>query len=106
MSAQFDDLPDVVKTEVQAFTDVNVAWLKKTLVAAKVASPKEAEKRARAIYSAIVGAQLMARSRADIALYDSLIEGYRTAGCFPTEGGFVTDKWDEQVLPRRSRLFP
>jgi TetR/AcrR family transcriptional regulator, transcriptional repressor for nem operon len=83
MSAQFDDLPDVVKTEVQAFTDVNVTWLKKTLVAAKVASPKEAEKRARAIYSGIVGAQLMARGRADIALYDSLIESYRAAGLLP-----------------------
>jgi TetR/AcrR family transcriptional repressor of nem operon len=30
-----------------------------------------------------VGAQLMARSRADIALYDSLIESYRTAGLLP-----------------------
>jgi hypothetical protein len=76
-------VPDVVKTEVQASTDVNLAWLKKTLVGAKVASPKEAEKRARAIYSGIVGAQLMARSRADIALYDSLIESYRTAGLLP-----------------------
>ncbi|WP_263410827.1 TetR/AcrR family transcriptional regulator [Terriglobus tenax] len=83
MSAQFDDLPDVVKTEVQAFTDVNVAWLKKTLIAAKIATPKEAEKRARAIYSGIVGAQLMARSRADIKLYDNLMEGYRAAGLLP-----------------------
>jgi TetR/AcrR family transcriptional regulator, transcriptional repressor for nem operon len=82
-SAQFDDLPDVVKTEVQAFTDVNVAWLKKTLIAAKVVSPREAEKRASAIYSGIVGAQLMARSRADITLYDSLIASYRTAGLLP-----------------------
>jgi TetR/AcrR family transcriptional repressor of nem operon len=83
MSAQFDDLPDEVKTEVQTFADINVAWLKKTLIAAKVVSPKEAEKRARAIYSAIVGAQLVARSRADITLYDSLIESYRTAGLLP-----------------------
>jgi TetR/AcrR family transcriptional repressor of nem operon len=83
MSAQFDDLPDLVKKEVQAFTDVNIAWLKKTLVAAKVVSPREAERRARAIYSGIVGAQLMARSRADITLYDSLIESYRTAGLIP-----------------------
>jgi len=60
-----------------------VAWLKKTLVAAKVATPREAEKRARAIYAGIVGAQLMARSRADIALYDSLIESYRAAGLLP-----------------------
>jgi TetR/AcrR family transcriptional regulator, transcriptional repressor for nem operon len=53
------------------------------LVAAKVASPRQAENRARAIYSAIVGAQLMARSRADIGLYDSLIESYRTTGLLP-----------------------
>jgi TetR/AcrR family transcriptional repressor of nem operon len=83
MSAQFDDLPDEVRTEVQAFTAVNLSWLKKTLIAAKVTSPREAEKRARAIYSGIVGAQLMARSRADIALYDSLIESYRKAGLLP-----------------------
>jgi TetR/AcrR family transcriptional repressor of nem operon len=83
MSAQFDDLPDEVRTEVQAFTDVNLSWLKKTLIAAKVASPKEAEKRSRVIYSAIVGAQLMARGQADIALYDSLIESYRKAGLLP-----------------------
>ena len=83
MSAQFDDLPDLVKTEVQAFADVNIAWLKKTLVAAKVVSHREAERRARAIYSGIMGAQLMARSRADITLYDSLVESYRTAGLLP-----------------------
>src|SRR6201986_1205451 len=65
MSAQFDDLPDEVKKEVQTFADVNIAWLVKTLVAARAAKPKDAEKRARAIYSAIVGAQLMARSRRD-----------------------------------------
>jgi TetR/AcrR family transcriptional regulator, transcriptional repressor for nem operon len=84
MSAQFDDIPDVVKKEVQTFADVNLAWLKKTLVAAKVVTPRQAENRARAIYSAIVGAQLVARSQADIRLYDSLIESYRTAGLLPT----------------------
>jgi hypothetical protein len=47
------------------------------------AKPHGNEKRARAIYSGIVGAQLMARSRADITLYDSLIESYRTAGLLP-----------------------
>jgi TetR/AcrR family transcriptional regulator, transcriptional repressor for nem operon len=72
-----------VKKEVQIFADVNIAWLRKTLIAAKVTSPKEAEKRARAIYSGIVGAQLVARSRADIALYDSLIESYRATGLLP-----------------------
>jgi TetR/AcrR family transcriptional repressor of nem operon len=44
---------------------------------------KEAEARARAIFSAVAGAQLMARSRSDIALYDTLIAAYRTAGLLP-----------------------
>jgi AcrR family transcriptional regulator len=35
MAAEYDDLPDVVKKEVQAFADVNVAWLEKALVAAE-----------------------------------------------------------------------
>jgi TetR/AcrR family transcriptional repressor of nem operon len=83
LSAQFDDLPELVKKEVQSFANVNIAWLRKTLVAAKLAPPKDAEKRASAIYSGIVGAQLMARSRADITLYDNLIETYRTAGLIP-----------------------
>jgi TetR/AcrR family transcriptional repressor of nem operon len=83
LSAQFDDVPDEVKKEVLTFIDVNIRWLKKLLIAAKIASPKEAEKRARAIYSAIAGAQLMARSKADIALYDTLIDSFRTAGLLP-----------------------
>jgi TetR/AcrR family transcriptional regulator, transcriptional repressor for nem operon len=83
MSAQFDDLPEEVRSEVEAFADVNIAWLTKALAAAGIASPEQAEKRARAMYSGIVGAQLMARSRSDIALYDSVIEVYRTAGLLP-----------------------
>lgn len=83
MSAQFDDVPHAVRKEVQNFIDVNIAWLKKLLISAKIASSHEAEKRAEAIYSAIAGAQLMARSRADIQLYDSLIDSYRIAGLLP-----------------------
>jgi hypothetical protein len=48
----------------------------------------------------------MARSRADISLYDSLIEGYRTAGLLPAWRHIDTDKWDESVLQRRRGLFP
>lgn len=83
MAAEYDDLPDAVKTEVQSFNDVNVAWLSKVLVAAAVVGSKDGERRARAIFAAIAGAQLMARSRADISLYDALIDGYRTAGLLP-----------------------
>jgi TetR/AcrR family transcriptional repressor of nem operon len=57
--------------------------LRKTLVAAKLVSLREADKRARAIYSAIVGALLMARSRADVTIYGNLIESYLSAGLLP-----------------------
>lgn len=83
MAAEYDDLPEVVKKEVQAFADVNVAWLSKVLSAAKVVSPKMSKARARAIFAAVGGAQLMARGRSDIALYDALIQGYRAAGLLP-----------------------
>jgi TetR/AcrR family transcriptional regulator, transcriptional repressor for nem operon len=83
MAAEYDDLPEAVQKEVQAFADVNVAWLSKTLIAAAVVSPVESERRARAIFAAVAGAQLMARSRSDIALYDTLIESYRLAGPLP-----------------------
>jgi TetR/AcrR family transcriptional repressor of nem operon len=83
MAAEYDDLPEAVKREVQAFADVNVAWLSRLLTAAAVVGAGESEQRARAIFAAVAGAQLMARSRSDIALYDSLIDGYRAAGLLP-----------------------
>jgi len=83
MSAEVDDLPDAVKQEVRTFADVNVAWLSKLLVAARLVNSRKSDQRARAIFAAVAGAQLMARSRCDISLYDSLIEGYRAAGLLP-----------------------
>src|ERR1700686_62919 len=85
MAAEYDDLPEAVKKEVQAFADVNVAWLSKVLSAAAVVSSKESKRRARAIFAAVAGAQLMARSRSDISLFDSLIESYRVAGLLPEQ---------------------
>ncbi|WP_233889984.1 TetR/AcrR family transcriptional regulator [Paraburkholderia flagellata] len=83
MAAESDDLPEAVTKEVRAFADVNVAWLSKVLSATAIASAEEREGRARAIFAAVAGAQLIARSRADIAVYDGLIESYRIAGLLP-----------------------
>jgi TetR/AcrR family transcriptional repressor of nem operon len=83
MAAEYDDLPEAVKQEVQTFADVNVAWLSKVLSAAAVVNSGESEQRARAIFAAVAGAQLMARSRSDISLFDSLIDSYRVAGLLP-----------------------
>lgn len=43
----------------------------------------EGEQRARAIFAAVAGAQLIARSRSDVAVYDALIEDFRRAGLLP-----------------------
>lgn len=83
MAAESDDLPDEVMKEVRIFAEVHVAWLGKRLSAANVVSLHESEQRARAIFAAVAGAQLIARSRSDISVYDTLIEGYRAAGLLP-----------------------
>jgi TetR/AcrR family transcriptional regulator, transcriptional repressor for nem operon len=85
MAAEYDDLPEAVKKEVQTFADVNVAWLSKVLSAAAVVNSGESEQRARAIFAAVAGAQLIARSRSDISLFDSLIDSYRVAGLLPAQ---------------------
>ena len=77
MAAEYDDLPAAVKQEVQAFADINVAWLEPILAASGLVAAGQIAHRARAIFAAIAGAQLLARSRADIALYDTLIASYR-----------------------------
>ena len=84
MSAEYDDLPEPVKKEVLAFADVNVAWLTKALSAATGMNPEESGQRARAIFASIAGAQLMARSRSDISVFDTLIDSYRGAGLLPS----------------------
>ncbi|HVE16081.1 MAG TPA: TetR/AcrR family transcriptional regulator [Chthoniobacterales bacterium] len=83
MSTEYDDLPAMVREQVQEFANVNVAWLSKVLVAAGVVSRKKSDDRARAIFAAVSGAQLMARGRADLSLFDELIESYRSAGLLP-----------------------
>jgi len=83
MAAESDDLPKTVTKEIQTFADVNVAWLSKVLLAAGVVTPEDSERRARAVFAAVAGAQLSAKSRSDISVYDELIESYRVAGLLP-----------------------
>ncbi|NKJ03009.1 TetR/AcrR family transcriptional regulator [Novosphingobium sp. SG707] len=85
MSAEYDDLPGPVRIEVQAFADVNIAWLAQMLVRAEVEhNSADAQGRAAAIFAAVAGAQLMARSRNDINLFDSLIAHYQRASLLPS----------------------
>ncbi len=84
MAAEYDDLPVDVRTEVDRFTEANVQWLVKVLSLRKSAAETEAVRRqALAVFAAIEGAQLVARGRGDIAVFDQTIEAYRTAGLLP-----------------------
>ena len=84
MATEHDELPEPVLKEVQTFADVNTAWLCEQLVAAKRAAPAEGELRARAIYAAVAGAQMIARSRSDVDVFDTLIESYQRMGLLPS----------------------
>jgi len=83
MAAEYDDLPEPVKAEVQTFADVNVKWLDKVLITAEGDDSAPSNARALAIFAAVSGAQLLARSRADIGIFDSLIGSYRDTGLLP-----------------------
>lgn len=80
MAAEYEDLPEEVKGEVKAFADANVAWLAQVLADAGLGSAEKCERRARAIFTAVAGAQLIARTRQDISQFDDLILDYQEAG--------------------------
>jgi TetR/AcrR family transcriptional repressor of nem operon len=84
MAAETDDLPDQIKAEVRQFAAVNVRWLEQMLAASASLPAGDCALRAEAIFAAVAGAQLIARSRADVAVYDQLIAGYVSAGLIPS----------------------
>lgn len=84
MAAEYEDLPDEVTAEVRAFADINVAWLVQVLEDAGWGDTRSRERRARAIYTAVVGAQLIARTHADIHQFDDLIASYKESGLIPS----------------------
>lgn len=83
MGAETDDLPAEARAQIRLFADVNIAWLGRLLVASNVCELNAAEARAHAIFAAVAGAQLLARGRTDLPLFDSLVESYRTCGLLP-----------------------
>lgn len=84
MAAERDDLPVEVRAEVDRFTEVNVRWLVKVLSLREPGAETAAlQRRALAVFAAIEGAQLVARGRGDISVFDETIEAYRAAGLLP-----------------------
>ena len=82
MSAELDDLPGEVRAEVDRFAEVNIAWIAKVLALA-TPDAKDLEDRATAVFTAIEGAQLVARGCQDISVYDRAIGVYRSVGLIP-----------------------
>jgi TetR/AcrR family transcriptional regulator, transcriptional repressor for nem operon len=85
MGAEYNELPAVVRAEVSAFAEVNEAWLTKVLEGSSPKDGQSAKDRASAIYAAVIGAQLIARSRNDISLYDKAVSCYRATSLIPQE---------------------
>jgi TetR/AcrR family transcriptional repressor of nem operon len=84
MAAEHDDLPAEVRAEVDDFTDMNIRWLSKLLARQQPkAGLEEIRQRALAIFAAIEGAQLVARGRGNVAVFDAAISGYHKAGLIP-----------------------
>ena len=84
MAAERDDLPAAVRAEVDRFVEVNLRWLTDVLASGKSdSSTKSAQANALAVFAAIEGAQLVARGRNDIAVYDEAIEAYQAIGLIP-----------------------
>lgn len=83
MAAENEDLPDRVRREVAAFTNANVDWLTRLLLAQRPGTDEVgARARAAAIYAAVAGAQLLARGRGDIAVYDAIMDSFTGLGLF------------------------
>ena len=85
LAAEHIDLPTEVRVELERFTQVNVRWLVQVLsLSNSEADAETVEQRAMAIFAAVEGAQLVARSRGgDVSVFDSTIAAYRMVGLLP-----------------------
>lgn len=68
---------------MQCFVDANVAWLHQILNEMTPDNAQKNAQRALAIYTAVAGAQLIARTRQDITLFDDLMTTYEESGLIP-----------------------
>jgi TetR/AcrR family transcriptional regulator, transcriptional repressor for nem operon len=81
MAAEHDDLPAEVNVEVDRFATICINWLSTVLSEIRPAATQEDnDRQGLALYGAILGAQLVARGKADITLYDQAIAGFETLG--------------------------
>jgi TetR/AcrR family transcriptional regulator, transcriptional repressor for nem operon len=80
MAAEHKELPEEVRVEVVKFGIMNEAWIASVLALSREGDANAHERKARAIFAAVEGAQLVARSRGDVSVYDDIILTYRESG--------------------------
>ena len=81
LAAERDDLPEVVRRHIDRIAEVHLIWLSEVLMLDDpTIDPLAVNRRVRAIFAAVSGAQLAARGRGDVPFFDGIIQGYRDLG--------------------------
>ena len=83
LAAERNDLPAEVRTEVVRWGEMNERWIARVLAPGEDDPPADIRRRAKAIFAAVSGAQMVAHGRDDIALYDDIVSAYRESGLIP-----------------------
>ena len=84
LAAERPGLAPEVRAEVERFTDQIVGWLAQVLAKGMPELDAAAVRtRAFGVFSAIEGAQLVARGCNDVAIFDQTLTAYRSAGLLP-----------------------
>jgi TetR/AcrR family transcriptional repressor of nem operon len=83
LGAERNQLPEEVQTEVVKYGEMNEHWLERVLAMRDPDNTEQNQRRAKAIYAAVQGAQLIAHTRNDVSLYEEIIATYRENGLLP-----------------------
>jgi TetR/AcrR family transcriptional repressor of nem operon len=84
LAAERPSLAPEVRSEVERFTEQIVDWLAQVLARGMPELDAVAVRaRALAVFSAIEGAQLVARGCSDVGMFDQALAAYRSAGLLP-----------------------
>lgn len=83
LAAERNELPAEICAEIVRWGDMNERWIARVLSLREGGDLKADPHRARAIFAAVSGAQMIAHGRDAIAIYDEVIAAYRASGLIP-----------------------
>lgn len=83
LAAERNDLPAAVRTEVVRWSEMNERWIARVLTSGDDDAPEDIRRRAKAIFAAVSGAQMIAHGRDEISYYTDVVSAYRESGLIP-----------------------